>query len=392
MKMKKYWILAVVSLVAIAGPAIGTVETQKPSIDKIKNRQSFLEGVFFAVQNIHTLIGPPVSEKQQKMLNMMWLTPEKVLQEILSDIKLNRKSPLDGIKEVVVLVEDIPETERYGLTRQALQTDTELRLRQYGIKVITLEKLKSNLEEIMTERNKETIKRIEDTKSWTDLLDSGHYDESLKQMKEPEKSLMESLLNEESDQLFMDSVSEYIKLNIKHYKLLDSGAGTPALFINVLPLIFEERRTVVAHVSVELRSPIGLRRDSSSVTALAILWKRGGLISRRLENLCSEVRDKVRDYVDEFINDYLAANPEVSTLASSSKTEPPQRGLIRGIIYSEDKPSALIGDRTVHEGDTIGGVKIVKIYTDRVVFEKQGTESTIIWTQKIGEVPKANWE
>lgn len=46
----------------------------------------------------------------------------------------------------------------------------------------------------------------------------------------------------------------------------------------------------------------------------------------------------------------------------------------------------------VREGDIIDGVTVVKIYKDRVVFEKEGTETTIRWTQKIGEAPKAHWE
>ena len=48
------------------------------------------------------------------------------------------RDTLRGLDGVFVLVEEIePEIERYGLTKQALQTDTELQLRQYGIKVLS---------------------------------------------------------------------------------------------------------------------------------------------------------------------------------------------------------------------------------------------------------------
>ncbi len=52
---------------------------------------------------------------------------------------------------------------------------------------------------------------------------------------------------------------------------------------------------------------------------------------------------------------------------------------INGIIYSEEKPSAIIGGRIVHEGDTHYGVKIVKIHKDKIEFEENGKR----WTQHL---------
>jgi hypothetical protein len=52
---------------------------------------------------------------------------------------------------------------------------------------------------------------------------------------------------------------------------------------------------------------------------------------------------------------------------------------VSGIIYSEDKPSAILGGRIVHEGDTQYGVKIIKIYKDKVEFEKNGKR----WFQQL---------
>ncbi len=45
---------------------------------------------------------------------------------------------------------------------------------------------------------------------------------------------------------------------------------------------------------------------------------------------------------------------------------------ITGIIYSEDRPAAIIGSRIVHEGDTTHGIKIFKIHKDKVEFEANG--------------------
>ena len=48
------------------------------------------------------------------------------------------RDTLAGLEAVTVSVRDlVPEAAKYGLTRQAFQTDTELRLRQHGVKVLT---------------------------------------------------------------------------------------------------------------------------------------------------------------------------------------------------------------------------------------------------------------
>jgi hypothetical protein len=52
---------------------------------------------------------------------------------------------------------------------------------------------------------------------------------------------------------------------------------------------------------------------------------------------------------------------------------------VRGIVYSEDRPSVVIGNEIMYEGDTIGGVTILKINNDSVEFKGQGK----IWTQKV---------
>ncbi|MBN1391631.1 MAG: hypothetical protein JW947_02385 [Sedimentisphaerales bacterium] len=62
-------------------------------------------------------------------------------------------------------------------------------------------------------------------------------------------------------------------------------------------------------------------------------------------------------------------------------------GMVTGILYSADKPSALVNSKILHEGYTINGVKVVKIYRDKVVFEKGGKG----WDQKVGEKPAAYW-
>lgn len=52
---------------------------------------------------------------------------------------------------------------------------------------------------------------------------------------------------------------------------------------------------------------------------------------------------------------------------------------IKGILHSEDNPSAIIGTRIVHEGETISGATIVKINKDSVEFEMNGKR----WVQEV---------
>jgi len=61
------------------------------------------------------------------------------------------------------------------------------------------------------------------------------------------------------------------------------------------------------------------------------------------------------------------------------------RKLITGILYSEDKPCAVIEGRLVYEGNTVDGAKIVRILDKAVEFEKD----RIRWRQEV-EIPPGN--
>ena len=53
--------------------------------------------------------------------------------------------------------------------------------------------------------------------------------------------------------------------------------------------------------------------------------------------------------------------------------------IVRGIVYSEDNPAAVVSDQIVHEGDKVLGATIVKIDKDSVEFEMNGKS----WIQKV---------
>jgi len=75
--------------------------------------------------------------------------------------------------------------------------------------------------------------------------------------------------------------------------------------------------------------------------------------------------------------------------ANLQATEPPKTtGIIAGIIYSTDNPTAIIDNTVVHQNETINGAKVVRIYKDKVEFEKNSRT----WTQQIREVREDNWK
>ena len=72
-------------------------------------------------------------------------------------------------------------------------------------------------------------------------------------------------------------------------------------------------------------------------------------------------------------------NPMVFGAVSATESGTAGGPAVRGIIYSEDKPSAIIGDRIVSAGDTVAGATIVKINPNSVDFAIGDKK----WTQKV---------
>jgi len=82
---------------------------------------------------------------------------------------------------------------------------------------------------------------------------------------------------------------------------------------------------------------------------------------------------------------------QYSEQINNSELNPPQAkpaGLISGILYSADKPAAIVGPKIVYQEDKLGNVRVVKINVDTVEFDKNGHS----WTQKIGELPSSMWQ
>ena len=65
-----------------------------------------------------------------------------------------------------------------------------------------------------------------------------------------------------------------------------------------------------------------------------------------------------------------------------------RKGLVRSIIYTINDSSVLIDDKIVKEGDKIYGTKIVKIYPNKIEFERNGK----LWIQRTCQRPDPAWD
>ena len=83
--------------------------------------------------------------------------------------------------------------------------------------------------------------------------------------------------------------------------------------------------------------------------------------------------------------------PVIETIPQSRAADAPvkfpNKGLVRGIVYSAEHGSALIDETIVRTGGTVDGVKIVRIHAGGVDFEKDGDK----WTQRVADTPAAHW-
>jgi len=73
--------------------------------------------------------------------------------------------------------------------------------------------------------------------------------------------------------------------------------------------------------------------------------------------------------------------------SSIHKSTPISQGTVTGILFSEETPLTVINGEVFREGQTINGVKVIKIYPDYVDFEKSGSR----WSQRVNEPPSTNW-
>jgi len=298
---------------------------QEPAAGAIRqHRQAFLEGVLFATQERESVLHKPPAG-------------------------FNTKDVLTGIEGVEVVVEDLPAVvEEYGLRKQDLQTGIEQQLRGRRIAVIKQPQVK------------------------------GPPAEDVEQAHEPNEALMQ-IANAESDESFLQDVRAYLQqrqprsssaiLDVSINAVAEEVAGFASYSIHV-----QFVQTVVL-LGPEPRRSFATTWQTATVGYISLDEFKG-------------LGGRVRDAVEEFISDYIEANPDKGLRAAAPRAKVPMKGLVTGIVHSGDSATAVIGIQIVREGDTLDGVTVIKIHDDRVEFEKAGQR----WTQTLNQPPGPQWE
>lgn len=192
----------------------------------------------------------------------------------------DRKDSLAGVKGVTIVVGMPQEVKQCGLTQRQLRTDTELRLRQEGIRVLTSDEVDQSI----TNAKKKQQER------WQDL--------GLKIL-----SLPEALTQNDSDQHFW----RCLRPLIPEY-LQETCGPPPFLSVNFNPIVSEEDGRVVFSIDLKLNEAVYVRRNGA--LRVAAIWDTGAVAACESSDLEEHARECLRDCLDAFINDYLAANPK----------------------------------------------------------------------------------
>jgi hypothetical protein len=136
-------------------------------------------------------------------------------------------------------------------------------------------------------------------------------------------------------------------------------------------LVFQLIRTNFPSASnIPLKnSNLGAPMQASIAKAPTIVWPVPDLYPR-----------DIRDPMEWITQDKTTANGQVNGVSSSEPTGP----IVRGILYSEDKPRAIIGTQLVRAGDIAYGAMVVSISRSSVEFEMDGKR----WTQEVESLPE----
>jgi hypothetical protein len=125
-------------------------------------------------------------------------------------------------------------------------------------------------------------------------------------------------------------------------------------------------------LSQGIRPVPDIRREGEKKSSNSLLW--WVVVS----GVCVAIAAGISYYFLARANGKVAVSPKEVVDSLKEVVVSPREVALKGILYSEDNSSALIGETIVAEGDIIDGVKVVKINKDTVEFEKDGEK----WTQR----------
>lgn len=105
--------------------------------------------------------------------------------------------------------------------------------------------------------------------------------------------------------LTKEHIQRDVELRLRRNGIKVLPPGQPLLIVNVNVTFGGSQ--VAYSVDISLQEHVFLRRDPETVVVNATTWSKGAVgICPRTD--IKQIRESVKDYVDEFSNDYLAVN------------------------------------------------------------------------------------
>ncbi len=130
--------------------------------------------------------------------------------------------------------------------------------------------------------------------------------------------------------------------------------------------------SIGVRLSQGIQPALDIQREGEKKSSNSLLW--WVVVS----GVCAAITAGIGYYFLARAKGNAAVSPKEVVGSLKEVIDSPKRVALKGILYSEDTPSALIGETIVREGDIIDGVKVVKINKNTVEFEKDGEK----WTQR----------
>ncbi|MFZ0034265.1 MAG: hypothetical protein WAK60_04645 [Sedimentisphaerales bacterium] len=152
------------------------------------------------------------------------------------------------------------------------------------------------------------------------------------------------------------------------------------------PLELEAKTEIIQQV----RDERGYLADVIEISPKRFVVAQSRIAERKSEIL-AKLEQETADLEKQKNYALTVTLPELEKQLKQNQLKPeakPTHGVVTGIVYSADKPSAIVDRQIIREGDVIYGVKIVKIYKDNVKFSKKSKN----WEQKVQQAPEAYWK
>lgn len=169
-------------------------------------------------------------------------------------------------------------------------------------------------------------------------------------------------------------------LEHKTYKLRDAMMKDYSVYSLGTLLLDENARRIVAHIESSGNYDRLMRTEARRLLAVMDELKSKLLrLHRQKEYELAQLEQEEKELKEGLLRVRRAEKVQPKT---------PQRGVVSAICHGKEGRLVMVDDKIVYEGESIKDVKILKIYVDRVEFEKNGKA----WVQKLGEEPKAFWQ